>query len=86
MTGIDTVGMMNDGAVGYRLGKLLPGEKKAIALYICAAHALKDVKELARKAKASNAMGVSSAGASSPAADKAAGFADLKKADCRILA
>ncbi len=47
----DNVGMMPDGAILWKLGAFLPGEKKTFNLYLCAAHTLKDIKKAAKKTK-----------------------------------
>jgi glucoamylase len=44
LRGYDSVGMMPDGAVSWKLGSLKPGEKKTISLHICASDTLKGVK------------------------------------------
>lgn len=51
LTGFDSIGMMKDGAVSWRIGTLKPGEKKSFNLFICASHNLKGVKSLSRKCK-----------------------------------
>lgn len=55
LNGRNTIGMMADGAVSWKLGTVRPGEKKQFALRICAAHTLKEVKRLVRAARNSNA-------------------------------
>lgn len=52
LKGNDQIGMMHDGAISFKLGRLDPGMKKTLKLYICAAHTLKDVKAGIKEAKA----------------------------------
>lgn len=54
LSGFDTVGMMQDGALIWEPFKIGPGGKKQFALYICAAHTIKDVKKLIKEAAASD--------------------------------
>ncbi len=51
LNGFDSIGMMPDGSVLWKLGSFLPGEKKTFNLYLSAAHTLKDVKNAAKKSK-----------------------------------
>lgn len=51
LNGFDSIGMMRDGAVSWKLGVVKPGEKKSFNMFICASHTLKDVKKLNRKCK-----------------------------------
>lgn len=44
LKGYDTIGMMPDGAVSWKLGICRPGEKKVIHIHLCAAPSLKEVK------------------------------------------
>lgn len=44
--GYDYIGMMPDGALSWKLGSFLPGERKVFNLVICAAHSLKEVKRV----------------------------------------
>lgn len=46
LRGTDSIGMMPEGAVSWRLEPLQPGEKRQWCLYICASHTLKGVKKL----------------------------------------
>jgi glucoamylase len=43
--GYESIGMMNDGAVSWKLGGINPGGKKTIKISICASHALKSLKK-----------------------------------------
>lgn len=47
LRGTDNIGMMPDGASAWRLGRLAAGGKIVFTLYICMAHSLKALKELA---------------------------------------
>lgn len=49
--GYDSIGMMNDGALSWKLGEFKPGEKKIFTVNICASHTLKGVKALVRSVK-----------------------------------
>lgn len=51
LEGNDQIGMMHDGALSWKLGRMLPGMRKTISIYICAAHTLKAVKESIKDAK-----------------------------------
>ena len=46
LNGYDSIGMMPEGALSWDMGRFWPGEKKSIALKICAAGTLNDVKAL----------------------------------------
>lgn len=46
LRGTDHIGMMQDGAVAWKLGKLFSGSKTSFTLYICAAQSIKALKEL----------------------------------------
>ncbi|TYQ16632.1 UNVERIFIED_CONTAM: oligosaccharide amylase [Acetivibrio alkalicellulosi] len=54
LNGYDSIGMMNDGALSWKIGTVLPRERKKINLFICASHTLKGVKELAKACKLIN--------------------------------
>lgn len=54
LNGFDSIGMMADGAVSWRIGTLKPGEKKSFNIFLCASHTLKGVKILNRKCKVLN--------------------------------
>ncbi len=54
LTGYDSIGMMRDGALSWKIGALKPGEKKRFNMFICASSTLKEVKELSRKCKTMN--------------------------------
>ncbi len=49
LKGYDSIGMMPDGAVSWRLGGIKPGEKAFFTLKICAAHTLKGVKSMVKE-------------------------------------
>jgi len=51
LNGHDSIGMMNDGALSWKLGELMPGGSKEITLFICASHALKGIKNLIQEFK-----------------------------------
>lgn len=55
--GYDNIGMMNDGALAFRLGEILPNDRKYFNLYICAAHTIKEVKKIANKRDCSSEFG-----------------------------
>ncbi|MCX7748923.1 MAG: glycoside hydrolase family 15 protein [Clostridia bacterium] len=46
LRGFDSIGMMQDGALSWKLGTIHPNEKKFFSLKICASGTLKGVKEL----------------------------------------
>ena len=46
--GYDSIGMMNDGAISFNLGKIGPGCKASFNLFICASHTLKEVKQMVK--------------------------------------
>ncbi|OGO81550.1 MAG: glycoside hydrolase [Clostridiales bacterium GWC2_40_7] len=52
LNGNDSIGMMHDGAMSWMLGRIMPGMRRTLNLYICTAHTLKDLKETIREAKA----------------------------------
>jgi len=54
LIGFDSIGMMPDGAVSWKIGTLKPGEKKNFNLFLCASHTLKGVKKLNTKCKVLN--------------------------------
>ncbi len=54
LNGYDGIGMMQDGAVSWKLGNFMPGEKKTFDLYICASNTLKGVKALTKAMKNSD--------------------------------
>lgn len=54
LRGCDNIGMMPDGAVSWKLGRLERGGSKSFNLYISAASTLKGVKQLVRKARKSD--------------------------------
>lgn len=51
LNGFESIGMMRDGALSWKIGTLKPGEKKNFNMFICASSTLKGVKELSRKCK-----------------------------------
>jgi glucoamylase len=51
LNGFDNIGMMNDGAVSWKLGAINKGGKKTFTLYICASASLKGVKDVTRSAR-----------------------------------
>ncbi len=51
LKGIDNIGMMPDGALAWKLGKIAPGGKKALSVYISAAHSLNAARESAKLAR-----------------------------------
>jgi len=51
LKGNDSIGMVQDGAASWKLGKLEKSGKRSVTLYICAAHTLKDVKKLTLEMK-----------------------------------
>jgi len=51
LCGCDSIGMMNDGALSWKLGELKPGGSKNFTLFICASHTLKGVKKLIQEFK-----------------------------------
>lgn len=55
LKGYDSIGMMNDGAVSWRLGRFKSGETKYFTLQICASNTLKGVKELVKHARHADA-------------------------------
>lgn len=54
LKGYDSIGMVQDGAMMWELGKFKPREKKKIIIYICAASTLKNVKAITRYIKSSD--------------------------------
>ncbi|MFZ5985613.1 MAG: glycoside hydrolase family 15 protein [Bacillota bacterium] len=54
LNGYDSIGMMRDGALSWKIGKIKPGDKKKFNLFICASSTLKGVKELVRVCKTLN--------------------------------
>ena len=56
LKGNDYIGMMADGALSWKLGKFLPGEKKSITLHITAADTLKNVKKSIKNVKSMDIM------------------------------
>jgi len=54
LTGFDSIGMMADGAVSWKIGTLKPGEKRNFNIFLCASHTLKGVKNLSKKCKLLN--------------------------------
>ncbi len=52
LAGYDSIGMMHDGAVSWKLGSLAPGKNRTFTVYICMAHTLKDLKESIKEANA----------------------------------
>ncbi len=52
LNGNDRIGMMQDGALSWKLGRLPPGTKKALSLYICVGHRIKDLRKSIAAAKA----------------------------------
>lgn len=54
LRGTDRIGMMNDGAMSWKLNSIIPGNKKTLTLYISAAHTLKGVKNSIKEIKASD--------------------------------
>ncbi|MCR4435172.1 MAG: glycoside hydrolase family 15 protein [Clostridiales bacterium] len=55
LKGYDSIGMMQDGALSWKLGSLPPGGRTEFALEICASSTLKGVKELMRSMKGMDA-------------------------------
>ena len=51
LKGYDSIGMMQDGALSWKLGKFASGEKKSFIINICASNTLKDVKQLIKSIK-----------------------------------
>jgi glucoamylase len=51
LKGNDYIGMMQDGALSWKLGKFLPGEKKRFVIHISAANTLKNVKKIVQNVK-----------------------------------
>lgn len=51
LKGVDSIGMMQDGAVLWELGNVTKNEKKSITIYICISHTLKGAKKLAGEIK-----------------------------------
>ena len=49
--GFDSIGMMHDGTLSWKLGEFLPGQKKFFTLYICASRTLKELKNLTYEAR-----------------------------------
>ncbi|MDP4092306.1 MAG: glycoside hydrolase family 15 protein [Bacillota bacterium] len=49
--GYDNIGMMPEGALSWKLGSFLPGEKKSVNLIICLSKGLKEVKKLSSEVK-----------------------------------
>lgn len=56
LRGYDSIGMMQDGAVSWKLGVFRPGERKKLVVHICASDTLKGVKKLVHDAKNSCAL------------------------------
>jgi glucoamylase len=54
LNGFDSIGMMKDGAMSWKIGTVKPGEKKSFNLFLCASHTLKGVKKLNREYRAIN--------------------------------
>lgn len=46
LKGYDTIGMMPDGAISWKLGEFKPGEKKCFTVHICASDTHKGVKRM----------------------------------------
>jgi oligosaccharide amylase len=51
LRGYDSIGMMKDGALSWKLGSMGPRDKKVFNLFLCASDTIKGVKELTRFAK-----------------------------------
>ncbi|NSW92394.1 MAG: glycoside hydrolase [Firmicutes bacterium] len=51
LCGVDSIGMMPDGTLSWKLGEFLPGEVKSFTLYICASKTLKDLKNLTNETR-----------------------------------
>jgi len=56
LRGFDSIGMMSDGAVSWKLNLLSPGEAGTITICVCAASKLNDVKENMKKIKEKSFM------------------------------
>jgi glucoamylase len=54
LKGYDSIGMMPDGALSWKLGLCKPGEKKVIHVHFCAAHSLKQAKRQAAWVRTAN--------------------------------
>lgn len=54
LCGFDSIGMMNDGAISFNIGKVGPGCKVPFNLFICASHTLKEVKQMVRQCRQLN--------------------------------
>ncbi|MCX8128542.1 MAG: glycoside hydrolase family 15 protein [Clostridia bacterium] len=46
LNGNDSIGMMPDGAVSWKLGRIMPGEKRQFTLHVCASDTLKNLKKV----------------------------------------
>lgn len=55
LTGYDNIGMMPDGAVSWKLGRLEPGRKEFFTINICASDTLKGVKNMVKCVRARDA-------------------------------
>lgn len=55
LCGNDSIGMMSDAAVSWKLGCINPGERRTFTLNICASDTLKGVKSLVRSTRNSDA-------------------------------
>lgn len=51
LKGNDNIGMMNDAALSWKLGKMAPGCKKMLTLHICAAQNMRLLKEVIKSIK-----------------------------------
>lgn len=51
LKGNDYIGMMPDGAISWKLGKFLPGEKKSLVIHVSAAGTLKNLKKIVYNVK-----------------------------------
>jgi len=54
LDGYESISMMNDGAISWKLGVFNPGGKKTITISICASHSLKSLKGQIRSLKCAN--------------------------------
>jgi Glucoamylase and related glycosyl hydrolases len=51
LRGNDVIGMMNEAALAWKLGRIAPGSAKKLCLHICASHTLKEVKAMIKSVK-----------------------------------
>jgi glucoamylase len=54
LRGYDSIGMMKDGALSWKIGAIKPGEKKSFKIFIAASNTLKEAKKLCRECKTMN--------------------------------